>query len=1129
MLRLAALNNTRHQTGLNERNRLCNKEPQGCEEMDSFLKSSLLFCKTFYRTIVLVAVCLSACVDQVQCVTRSSWFHPQDTGKAETSGASKVLEPGQSIEREIAADHKHQYQITLAEGQYADVRVEQRGVDIIAHLFAADGQLIADIDEEATAQGSERVELVAEAAGSYKIEIETSLPKASPGWYAIQLTELRAPTADERLLFETLKQYYLSLRLGASGKIDKAIELGNRALETRQRVRGPVHPLVAASLRSLGWQYGAKNDLARAESVFQQAEEVTAKTSGTDSLEYADVLFGLGETKLFKGDLARSELPLQRSLSIREKIAGPESRVVASSLLMLALFYRYSNDLPRAEQSYLRALAIREKLLGTDHIGVSNVLSDLGLFYYGAGDYKDAEPFLQRALTIREKVSPNHEQVGRISNNLGLLEWKKRNYDKAEAYFRRAMDVFERTSGPESSWFAGSLCNLGIIYKEGHHNYAKAEECYLRALAIYDKVLGKESSNSATTVLSLGILYRAMGDHERAEQFCLRALSINERLLGPDNRETIRCLISLAQLYALKGDIGRSIEYQRRISESEEKTIRLNLTLGSERQKLAYFTQLENPDRVISLHVGLAPDNAIARDLAAATVLRQKGRVLDALSESLSALRGRLDPNDRALLDSLSEINSKLSGVVLSGPQKKSVGERQNQIETLEGEREKLEAEINRRSAGFYQVSRPITLAAVQGVIPHDAALVEFAVYHPFDWKAASDQSSDGEPRYVVYVMRDQGEVRWAELGATKDVDTAIHDFRDALRDPQRKDVQQLARLVDKRVMQPVRALTGDAKQLLVSPDGELNLLPFAALVDERGHYLVETYAVTYLTSGRDLLRMQVARNSQSPPVVVADPAFGDPPVIAAREAADRATPAAGGRVQFDYSQIFFGPLPGVNDEVRALRELLPNARFLTRERATKTALQSVSAPSILHIATHGFFLQVSPGANEESGAAAPSSDATRMVKWSTQATNPLLRSGLALAGANQSGDGKDNGILTALEASGLNLWGTKLVVLSACNTGLGEVRNGDGVYGLRRAFVLAGAESQLMSLWPVSDRSTRDLMVGYYKSLVQGRGRGEALRLVQLQMAQGKTRVHPYYWASFIQTGEWANLEGRR
>ena len=162
-------------------------------------------------------------------------------------------------------------------------------------------------------------------------------------------------------------------------------------------------------------------------------------------------------------------------------------------------------------------------------------------------------------------------------------------------------------------------------------------------------------------------------------------------------------------------------------------------------------------------------------------------------------------------------------------------------------------------------------------MIPSDAALIEFAVYRPLDPNARDGKTEFGEPRYVVYVIRNQGEVRWAELGAAKEVDGKVDAWRQALRDPRGKEAHRLGRAVDERVMQPVRALTGDAAQLLVSPDGGLNLIPFAALADEQGRYLIERYSINYLTSGRDLLRLQTARQSRSAPLVLADPVFGEP------------------------------------------------------------------------------------------------------------------------------------------------------------------------------------------------------------------------------------------------------------
>jgi CHAT domain-containing protein len=193
----------------------------------------------------------------------------------------------------------------------------------------------------------------------------------------------------------------------------------------------------------------------------------------------------------------------------------------------------------------------------------------------------------------------------------------------------------------------------------------------------------------------------------------------------------------------------------------------------------------------------------------------------------------------------------------------------------------------------------------------------------------------------------------------------------------------------------------------------------------------------------------------------------------------------------------------------------MPGLTLFRGVQATETALKAVHGPRILHLATHGFFLD-----DNRSTAPAPSAGPPP-----PGGENPLLRSGLALAGANQLVSGNDDGILTALEASGLDLSGTQLVVLSACETGVGKVSNGDGVYGLRRALVIAGAESLVMSLWQVDDTATRDLMAGYYTRLAAGRPRSAALRDVQLEIQRNPTYAHPYYWAGFLPAGDGAPI----
>ena len=190
------------------------------------------------------------------------------------------------------------------------------------------------------------------------------------------------------------------------------------------------------------------------------------------------------------------------------------------------------------------------------------------------------------------------------------------------------------------------------------------------------------------------------------------------------------------------------------------------------------------------------------------------------------------------------------------------------------------------------------------------------------------------------------------------------------------------------------------------------------------------------------------------------------------------------------------------------------------------TGYPNGSPPGCSTQATHGQFLdaQAVLPASEDEKRLGITVDVEKL-----KVENPLLRSWLFFAGANDGGSDENDGTLTALEAAQLDLWGTKLVVLSACETGVGEAKTGDGVYGLRRALVLAGSEAQLMSLWSVSDRATRELMVEYYTRLKAGEGRSDALRRVQLKMLKDPKRRHPFYWASFIQSGEWANLAGTR
>lgn len=914
----------------------------------------------------------------------------------------------------------------------------------------------------------------------------------------------------------------------ARGRFVEAEAFAKDALAVRERILGPNHLLVAVSLGTLADLHHENANLQEARIAADRALETAAKSYRSTDITLGDFVNRVARSQLALGNYARAEQLYRESLEARETIAGSDGLAAADSVGGLARVALLANDNVNAEQLHLRSLGIKERILGPNHPQVANDVFNLGLIHYRRRDYTSALALYSRAMAIREEtLGRSHPAIALTLNNFGLVYWRLGDYRRAEELYQRALELSERLFGADSLRVTTSLTNLGIIAKESG-NYALAETRYRRALAIREKHLGRDHPDLVVTIESLAILFQDRGDYAQAEEMLQRTISISVASLGPEHRFVARHLDNISHLYWASGDWEQAFAARQRVIAIEERNLPLNLSIGSERQKLAYFEDplLRNLEETIAFHVQHPTDHTGARDLAITTLLQRKGRVLDALADNFSAFRNRSRPDDRALLGQLSQVTSELAATVLSDSLRSPIAQRQQDAARLADERERLEVEIHRRSAGYLEPSRPLTLAAVQKAVPSDAALLEFSIYRPVDPQAALESDKRlGAPRYVAYVIRHDGETRWKELGPADEIDRLVDELRSALADPVRRRVIQLARELHQRLIMPLQPLFGDAKHLVISPDGRLNLIPFEALRSIEGRYLVEDFSISYVTTGRDLVRMLTPRPATSRAALFADPAFGEPPaqpIGAARPTIRTAQPSI--TAGQDLSSTYFAPLAGTAGEAHRIHALFPDMDLKLGAQATEQALKSLHAPRILHIATHGFFLQ-DGGAPE----AKPAASGTRALNATARIDNPLLRSGLALAGANLPRTGSDDGILTALEAANLNLWGTKLVTLSACDTGIGVVRNGEGVYGLRRAFLLAGAESLVMSLWPVSDQITREMMTGYYTGLKLGWGRGAALRRVQLQMLKRKGRSHPFYWASFIQAGEWASLDGRR
>jgi len=911
----------------------------------------------------------------------------------------------------------------------------------------------------------------------------------------------------------------------AKGVYGKAEPLLVQALDIREKALGAMHPDVATTLNNLAEFYRAQGIYAKAEPLYARAFDILEKTLGTAHPDLATILNNLGGLYQDQGAYEKAEPLYVRALDIRRKALGPMHPHVARSLNNLATFYQEHGAYGKAETLLVQALDIEKQALGATHVDVGTMLDNLADLYQLQGAYGKAEQRYVEALQIREiGLGPMHPAVATNLNNLATLYWDQRAYEKIEPLLLRAIDIWQKAKEPMHPKMVTSLHNLAALYSH-QRAYAKAEPLYVRALQIREKVLGPTHPDVAATVSSLAQFYYDQGVYDKAEPLYVRALHIRENV-GPTHPNVAASLNKLAALYQAQGAYERALPLRSRAAEVREQQLRVELARLAEPRKRALMALLrDETDGLVSLHADAMPGSKPALELALTTVVRRKGRILDSLVDNETTLRTHLTPPLRDQLNQLTRARTELAArqYAVRGPQSATT---RTAIDALRVRIEDLESTLSAASAEFRTQSEPVTVAKIQAVLPWGAALVEFVRYRYFDPR---QPESPQEDRYIAYLLTSQGPPQWVVLGAAAPIDSEVDAVLAAMnRHVATESAKAVLQRLDVLMFAPICARLAGVSHIILAPDGKLNLVPFEALVDHQGHYALEKYIVSYVTTGRDLLRPSMQRRARSSAVIVAGPDYGPPP-----------SAGVPGTVSFE-------PLKDAAAEATDLQQYFPTPA-LTGGKATKSALATLRGPAMLHIATHGFFardpsLSVHAAAGtiaaSAPGVPPPLADSVLLAPRdlsrgmfvvdsaspprSDDLADALDRAGLALAGANQGADG----IVTAREIAGFDWWGTQLVVLSACETGVGAVPSGDGVYGLRRALVLAGAASQVVSLWSVNDASTRALMRDYYGELARGAGRAEALRQAKLRLLRQPRYAHPYYWAAFIPAGDWRSLD---
>lgn len=948
----------------------------------------------------------------------------------------------------------------------------------------------------------------------------------------------------------------LAVLLFQSGRFAAAEPLYRRALAIQEKVLGDEHLDVASTLSNLAHLLSAEGRYAEAELLYRRSLAIREKMLETDHIDIGYFLIVLANLLQEKGQFEESEPLYRRSIGIYEIRLGREHPAVATILLNLAESLNGQGRYGEAEPLSRRSLAIWEKAHGPAHLDVAEGLNTLAGILGMQGRYGEAESLYRRSLAIRENEHGlEHEEIAASYNNLAGLLQRQGRYEEAEALYRRSLLIWEKIFGFEHRKVALSLNNLaGVlidqgrfdvaeplyrrslairekVFKEGHpdvaqslNNLAKienwkgrdgeAERLYRRSMAILEKTLGLEHPYLA---LGLANLAQVLGDRNRyaeAEDLQVRSLQIRQKSLGREHPDVALTLTDLAILSAGRELYDKSVIFLGDSHEIESSWLRRELPFLSDQ---ARTSQLNMRGHAWQLPFGWIEAYPPAADLALEIRVSRHGLVAE-IEKRQAVLLGA--PGiDRRKLAQLAVLTQQLASVSLPPERRAAARER----------RDRLRSELYRQNPGLkFEAVTPTEIAKA---LPSDGVLVEFQRYRSFDGRKPKGQRW-GKPQYIALLLKPNGKISAVPLGPAAAIDAKVHKGLAASANNQ-TDASVIWSQLSEQVLQPLLPQLSGSRQWFLSPDGELNRVPFAALPspDQPGKSLAQAVQLRLITTGRELLRLQQAVPAGSTPLVMANPSFDRPGAKTVAAVPKDAASTGAQRRSANLSNRRWEPLPATELEGQQVATVL-GTRPLGGAAATTTALQRQQGPRVLHVATHGFFV-----ADQD---ASPTDPLRALQDQAPQlqalrGEDPQLRSGLVLAGANQPDlDPNDDGYLTAAEALLLNLNGTELVVLSACSTGQGEVRTGEGVYGLQRALTVAGARSTLLSLWKVDDAATAEFMVRFYKRLKAGEGRADALAAVQAEFSSGAVKgpsgedwSPPYYWAAWQLVGDWRPIQG--
>jgi CHAT domain-containing protein len=825
----------------------------------------------------------------------------------------------------------------------------------------------------------------------------------------------------------------------------------------------------------------------------------------------------LGNAYINLGEYSNAEEIFLEAMPIRERLFTKESNEYAQMCNNLGDLYRRMGDYDKAEQLAVEAKEIRGRILGPTSLVYAISCVNLANVYRDIGQYKKAEPLYLLAKKIRgDSIDQNPALYASSCNILADLYYFIKEYNKAEALYLEAMQIRKKLFSKFSYSYAQSCNNISALYRD-MYRLKEAEALALEAKEIYAQVLPQGHPTFPINYNNLGDLYMEIGDFPKAEGYYLEARKFWDKSVGKTHPYYTNTTLRLANVYWNKKELSRAKDFFKQGVNEKFNEINKIFEFTNEAQKQSYLNSINSyVDDFLSFQYAIndaeSGSNAYQISLQNRNLILSSGKNLKTfLAKNSDSVTGNMYYDWRNVKERLAFLYTQPSG-------------EEKQKKELEEKAENLEKQLTRHSSFFKKNTKIISWKEIQKKLKPTEAAIEFAEFNLYNGKTFTDSVL-----YIALLLRkDRDAPQIVPLFEKKELDSLFQNTRNngsnSLYNSGNSISSNSSRELYRILWKPLENDLKDIKKIFFSPAGLLHRIAFAALsTGDSNRVLSDQYELQHLASTADVPIVNTEYVDSSNNIYAyggilydADSTDLMKASYAFRNSGRSLLFESNGGIKWEY-------LEGSEKEINLIEKfgrqkkysVTTNKGILANEESLK-ALNGEASPSLLHIATHGFFFPdpVTIGKKLTKKTATGGN----AFKFSE---NPLFRSGLLFAGANNAWLGKpllniDDGILTAYEVSNLYLPNTRLVVLSACETGLGDIQGSEGVYGLQRAFKMAGVQNLIMSLWKVPDVETAEFMEIFYSNLFDGKSVNNAFYLAQTQM-KNKYRAEPYKWAAWI------------